>query len=99
MNEDDDPLFKNNGLLVYEMERGASFMRHPFFILDSQVIRIFHLNNRLIILRAITYMIHGMMCFRAAINQSKNYWLTIFLETVVGYERMCLGNKSHRSAL
>ena len=45
----------------------ASFARHHLsFLLDSQVIRIFRLNNRLIILRAVTYLICGRMCFRAA---------------------------------
>ena len=34
-----------------------------FFLLDSQVIQIFSLKNLLIILRAITYVIHGRMCF------------------------------------
>ena len=37
----------------------ASFGRRPFFLLDSQVIRIFSLKNRLIILRAVTYVIRG----------------------------------------
>ena len=34
-----------------------------FFILNSQVIQIFRLENRLIILRAVTYVIYGRMCF------------------------------------
>ena len=51
--------------------RGASFTRHGlFFLLDSQVIRIFRLKNRLIILRAVTYVIRGRMSFRAARDQS-----------------------------
>ena len=66
------------------MEGGASFTRHPFFLLDSQVIQIFRLKNCLIILRAVTYEIHGMMCFQVAINKPGNYWLTIFMETVAG---------------
>ena len=37
----------------------ASFARQPFFLLDSQVIQIFCLKNRLIILRAVTYVIRG----------------------------------------
>ena len=40
-------------------EEGASFVRQPFFLLDSQVIRTFRLKNRLIILRAVTYVVHG----------------------------------------
>ena len=59
---------------------GASFTRQPFFLLDSQVIRIFRLKNRLIILRAVTYVIRKKMCFRAARDQPGNYWLAIFLE-------------------
>ena len=76
---------------------GTSFAcQGLFFLLDSHVIRIFRLKNRLIILRAVTYMIHGRMCFRAVTDQQRNYSLAIFLETAVGYERMCLGNKSRR---
>ena len=78
---------------------GALFARHPFFLLDSQVIRIFRLKNRLIILRTVTYMIRGRICFRTARDQPENYWLTIFLETVAGYERMCPDNKSRRPSL
>ena len=57
-----------SGLLVCEMERGggggASFARQGmFFLLDSQVIQIFRLKNRLIILGAVTYVIRGRMCF------------------------------------
>ena len=44
----------------------ASFAHQPFFLLDSQVIRIFCLKSRLIILRAVTYVIRGRMCYRAA---------------------------------
>ena len=64
-------------------EGAALFARQGlFFLLDSQVIQIFRLKNLLIILRAITYVIHGRMCFRAARDQSGNYWLVIFLEKV-----------------
>ena len=49
--------------------------------LDNQVIRIFRLKNRLIILRAVTYVIRGRMCFRAARGQPRNYWMSIFSET------------------
>ena len=66
-------------------EGGASFARQgKFFLLDNQVIRIFHLNNRLIILRAVMYVIRGRMCFQAVRDQSGNYWLSIFLETIAG---------------
>ena len=65
-------------------EEGASFACQPFFLLDSQVIRVFRLKDRLIILRVVTYVIRGRMCSRAARDQTGNYWLAIFLETVAG---------------
>ena len=67
-------------------ERGGTLFARQglFFLLDSQVIRIFYLKNRLIILRAVTYVIHERMCFQAARDQPGNYWLAIFLETTVG---------------
>ena len=49
-------------------EGDASFACQLFFLLDSQVIRIFRLKNRMIILRAVTYVIRGRMCFRAAME-------------------------------
>ena len=53
---------------------GASFVRQGlFFLLDSQVIWIFRLKNRLIILRAVTFVIRGRMCFRAVRDQPRNY--------------------------
>ena len=63
---------------------GASFTRQPFFLMDSQVVRIFRHKNRLIILSVVTYVIRGRMCFRAARDQLGNYWLVIFLETTAG---------------
>ena len=55
-------------------ERGTLFERQGlFFLLDNQFIRIFLLKNRLIILRAVTYVIHGRMCFRAAMDQQGNW--------------------------
>ena len=56
----------------------ASFACQSFFILDSQVIQIFRLKNRLITLRAVTYMVREKMCFRYANYQSGNYWLANF---------------------
>ena len=47
-------------------EEGVSFARQPFFLLDNQVIRIFRLKDRLIILMAVTYVVCGRMCFLAA---------------------------------
>ena len=42
-------------------EEGASFACQPFFILDSQFILIFRLKDRLIILKAVTYVVCGQM--------------------------------------
>ena len=36
-------------------EVGASLMHQPFFLLDNQVVRVFRLKDRLIILRTVTY--------------------------------------------
>ena len=47
-------------------EEGALFARQPFFLLDSQVIWIFRLKDRLIILRVVMYVIRGRMCYRVA---------------------------------
>ena len=51
----------------------TSFTRQPFVLLDSQVIRIFCLKNHLIILRAVAYVIRGMVYFRAERDQPENY--------------------------
>ena len=67
-----------------EREEGASFARQPFFLLDNQVFRLFGLKDRLIILRAVMYVVCGRMCFWAAGDQSGNYWLAIFLEITTG---------------
>ena len=72
--DEDGPyfFFMEIELLVCEMEGGgggggdASLAHQPFFLLDSQVVRIFRLKNRLIILRAVTYVIRGWMCSRVA---------------------------------
>ena len=64
---------------------GTLFARQRlFFFLDSQVIQILRIKKFLIILTAVTYVIHGRMCFRAVGDQPENYWLAIFLETIVG---------------
>ena len=60
------------------------FLVSRFFLLNNQVIRIFRLKNCYIILRAVTYVIRGRMCFQAVRDQPRNYWLTIFLETTAG---------------
>ena len=53
------------GLRNGKREGGSAFFVRQglFFLLDSQVIRIFRLKNRLIILRVVTYVIHGRICF------------------------------------
>ena len=38
-------------------EEGTLFALQPFFLFDSQVIRIFCLKDRLIILKAVTYVV------------------------------------------
>ena len=65
-------------------EEGVSFARQPFFLLNSQVVRIFRLKDRLIILKVVAYVVCGRMCSHAARDQSRNYWLIIFLETIAG---------------
>ena len=55
--------------------RGASFALQLFFLLDSQVIQIFRPKNCLIILRTVTYVIRGKMCFRAAMDHLGNYFI------------------------
>ena len=56
--------------LIYEGKSGKWVIglwhficRSTVFILDNQVVRIFRLKNRLIILRTVTYVIHEKMCF------------------------------------
>ena len=67
MKEEDGPLLWKVGDWFSKWKGGgASFARQPFFLLGSQVIRIFRLKNRLIILRAVTYVIRERMCSRAA---------------------------------
>ena len=65
-------------------EEGVSFVRQPFFLLNSQVVRIFRLKDRLIILKVVAYVVCGRMCSYPARDQSRNYWLIIFLETIAG---------------
>ena len=81
MKEEDGPLFMKSGDWFPKWkEGGVSFAHQPFFVLDSQVIRIFRLKNRLIILRAVTYVIRRRICSRVARDQPGNYWLAIILE-------------------
>ena len=43
-------------------EAGASLARQPFFLLDNQVVRVFRLEDWLIILRAVTYEVCERIC-------------------------------------
>ena len=54
-------------------ELGASFVHQSFFLLDNQVIRVFCLKDRLIILRAVMYKVCGKICYQVARNQSRNH--------------------------
>ena len=62
-------------------------MRQPFFLLDNQVVRIFCLKDRLIILRAVMYEVYGMICSQVARNQSGNHWPTNFLKMAASWKR------------
>ena len=43
-------------------ETGASLALQPFFLLGNQVVRVFRLKDRLIILRAVLYEVCGGIC-------------------------------------
>ena len=43
-------------------EVGASFALQPFFLLGNQVVRVFRLKDRLIILKAVSYEVCGKIC-------------------------------------
>ena len=79
-----DILWKVSDWFPNGREEGASFASQPFFLLDNLVIRTFRLKDRLIIQRAVMYVVYGRMCFWAARGQPRNYWLAIFLETAAG---------------
>ena len=59
------------------MEVGVSLARQPFFILDNQVVQVFLLKDRLIILRVVTYEVCGRICSQVARNQPGNHWPAI----------------------
>ena len=61
-------------------EAGTSLVRQPFFLLDNQVVRVFRLKDRLIILRAVTYEVCGRICSQVVRDQPGNHWLAIFLK-------------------
>ena len=61
-------------------EANASLARQPFFLLDNQVIRVFRLKYRLIILRAVTYEVCGRICSQVVRDRPGNHWLAIFYE-------------------
>ena len=72
-------------------EASASLARQPLFLLDNQVVRVFHLKDRLIILRAVMYEVYGRICSQVARDQSRSHWLAIFLKMAAGLKRVCLG--------
>ena len=41
---------------------GASLARQPFFLLDNQVVQVFRLKDRLVILRTVMYEVCGRIC-------------------------------------
>ena len=43
-------------------EAGASLARQLFFLLDNQVVRLFRLKDRLIILKVVTYKVCERIC-------------------------------------
>ena len=59
-------------------EAGVSLARQPFFLLDNQVVRVFRLKDRLIILKAVTYEVYRRICSQVARDQQGNHWLAIF---------------------
>ena len=64
MKEEDDLLFYGKWVIGFcnRREEGTLFALQPFFLFDIQVFRIFRLKDRLIILKAVTYMVCGRMC-------------------------------------
>ena len=65
-------------------EAGASLVRQLFFLLDNQVVRVFHLKDWLIILTVVTHEVCGRICSRVARNLQGNHWSAIFLKMAVG---------------
>ena len=65
-------------------EVGASLALQLFFLLDNQVVRVFRLKDRFIILRAVTNEFCGRICSQFVKDQQGNYWLAMFLEMVAG---------------
>ena len=51
---------------------GALLAHQLFFLLYNQVVRVFRLKDRLIILRAVMYEVCGRICFQVIRNQSRN---------------------------
>ena len=54
-------------------ETNALLARQLFFLSDNQVVLIFRLKDRLIILRAITYEVCGRICSQVVRNQPRNH--------------------------
>ena len=65
-------------------ETDVSLVHQPFFLLDNQVVRVFRLKDRLIILRAVTYKDYGRICSQVVRNRPKNHWPAILLKMAAG---------------
>ena len=68
-------------------EAGTSLALHPFFLLDNQVVQVYYLKDRFIILRAVTYEVCWRICSQVARNQLENHWPTIFLKMAADWKR------------
>ena len=64
MKEEDDILFYGKWMIGFRnrREEGTLVALQPFFLFDIQVFQIFCLKDRLIILKAVTYVVCGRMC-------------------------------------
>ena len=80
------PLFMKKWVIGFQNERevGASLALQPFFLLGNQVVRVFRLKDRLIILWAILYEVCERICSQVVRNQLGNHWPAIFLKMAAG---------------
>ena len=65
-------------------EAGASPALQLFFLLDNQVVQVFRLKDRLIILRAVSYENCGRISSQVVRNQPGTRWPAIFLKMTAG---------------
>ena len=61
-------------------EAGTLLALHPFFLLDNQVVQVYYLKDRFIILRAVTFVVCWRIYSQVARNQLENHWPAIFLK-------------------